>query len=73
MARRFHIVQCAVESWLIKMTKGMLVRYKKYNVAGRIVAVQADGLVVRDPLNREYFCHESELIAISKLEGAMIK
>ena len=50
------------------MTKGTYVRLKNYNVCGRISEVLADGVCVKDAIGQRYFCHESELVAITEGE-----
>lgn len=50
------------------MAKGMYVRLKNYNVCGRISDVLPDGVCVKDAIGQRYFCHESELAAITEGE-----
>lgn len=51
------------------MTKGMYVKLKNYNVRGQISEVRPEGVCVKDAIGQCYFCHESELIAITEGEA----
>lgn len=50
------------------MTKGTIVCLNNYSVAGRVIDIQPDGLVIQDDLDRQYFCLESELTPITESE-----
>ncbi|MDR7924358.1 hypothetical protein RIU76_06415 [Latilactobacillus sakei subsp. sakei] len=50
------------------MTKGTIVSITNYSAAVRIIDIQSDGLVIQDDLDRQYFCLESELTAITESE-----
>lgn len=48
------------------MTKGMYVKLKNYNVRGQISEVRPEGVCVTDAIGQIYFCHESELVILTK-------
>ncbi len=50
--------------------QGTYVKLKNYNVCGRISEVLPDGVCVKDAIGQRYFCHVSELIAITEGEAA---